>query len=83
MTFGDKSIYSDTLHWSDILLNSELVTELDLISDFDINTRFKVVFIFAYNILSHLGLAFVLMLTTFSSLLVMFPDFEFQTSLGT
>ena len=30
MTFWDKTIYSDTLHWSDISLNCDLVTELDL-----------------------------------------------------
>ena len=34
-------------------------------------------------VLSHLGLAFVLMLRPFSPELVMFSDFEFWTSLGT
>ena len=37
----------------------------------------------AHLVLSHLGLAFFLILRPFSPELVMFPDFEFWTSLGT
>ena len=36
-----------------------------------------------HMVLSHLGLAFVLMLSPFSPELVMFPDLEFRSSLGT
>ena len=71
---------------------------MGLITDFDLITQFREVSIEHYNgcgqqtedvyysghlVLSHLGLAFVLMLIPFSPELVLFSDFEFRTSLET
>ena len=41
LTFWDKAIYSDTLHWSDISFNRDLLTEPNLIADFEIINRLK------------------------------------------
>ena len=75
------TFYSDT-HWSDISLNRDLVTELDLITVFDVITTFATGSAskqwtitppdsWSYPILE---LAFVLMLRTFFSELVMSTD---------
>ena len=68
MTFWHMTIYSDTLNWSDIILICELITKLDAYSS-------------GHLVLSHFGLAFVLILRPFSPEHV--TDFEFRTSLGT
>ena len=81
MTIWDMVIYSDTLNWSNITLMFEPITELDLITNFDLITKFLEVSMIehcngcgqptedAYTsghlVLSHLGLAFVLMLRPF------------------
>ena len=94
--FLDMTIYSDTLptvisHFT----KSWTVTELDRITDFDLVTKFREFSIehlqrmrlanwgrsSGHLVLSHLGLALVIMLRWFSPELVMFPDFEFRTSL--
>ena len=83
MTFCSMCICSDTLHWSDMTLTSNLVTQLDIITDFDLTTNSEKVsiehlqrvqhanrghFIFHHLMLSHLGLACVLMLRPVSPL---------------
>ena len=40
MTFWDKTIRIDTLHWSAITSICALITELVLITDFDLITKF-------------------------------------------
>ena len=88
-----------TLHWSDISLKRALVTELVLITDFDRITKLRENSIkhFATGAASKqriltppdtwscsiLGLAFVLVLRPFSPKLVMSPDFEYRTLIGT
>ena len=97
MTLLDMTIHSDTLHWSEISLNRDLITELCLITDFDLITKFWEVSIEylqwvrpsnrGYLLLQTPGPVpfgtFFLMLRPFSPELVMFPDFEFRTTLGT
>ena len=75
---------------SDISLNRDLVTELDLIIVFDVITLFREVcgkptedaYSSGHLVLSHMGLAFVLMLRPFLHLSCL-RTFEFRTSLGT
>ena len=89
MTLWDVVIYSDTLNWSIITPIFEPNTELDLITNFDLITKFREVSIEHCNgcgqptedayssghlVLSHLGLAFVLMLRPFFPELVMSTD---------
>ena len=84
LTFWDITIYSDTLNRPDLTHLCELITELNLITDFDLITKFREVFSGgeptedAYSsghlVLSHLGLALVLMLRPFSPYLVMSTD---------
>ena len=98
MTFWNMTIYSDTFNWSNITPICELITELFLITDFDLITKFREVSIEhcnrcglptedayspGYLVLSHSGLAFVLMLRQISPEFVMFQDITFRTSLGT
>ena len=82
------TIYNDTLNWSDITPICELITELDFITDFDLITKFwRFPFYIAtgaasqqrtltppHLVLSHLGLAFVLMLRPFFPELVLSTD---------
>ena len=89
MTFLDMVIYSDTLNWSNITPIFEPITELDLITNFELITKFREVSIEHCNwcglptddayssghlLLSHLGLAFILMLRPFCRKLVMSTD---------
>ena len=98
MAFWDMTIYSDNRNGSDIAPICDLINELDLITDFDLITKFwevsiehcngcrqptEDIFSSGHLVLSHLELAFVLMLRPLSPELVMFPDFEFRTSPGT
>ena len=98
ITFWDMAIYSDTLNWSDITPICEPNTELDLITDliyYQISGGFhrtlervwlanRGCLLLRNLVLSHLGLAFVLMLRPFFPEFVMSTDlFEFRTSLGT
>ena len=93
MTFWDMVIYSDTLNWSNITPIFEPITELDLITNFDHITKFRevsiehcngcgkpteVAYSYGHLVLSHLGLAFVLMLRPFFPELVMSTDFWFS-----
>ena len=95
----DGILGHDTLIWSDITPICELITELDLITDFDLITKFREASIEHCNgcdkptedayfsghlVLSHLGLAFVLMLRPFFPELVMSTDllsFEYPSVL--
>ena len=88
ITLWDMTIYNDTFNWSDITTICELITELHFITDFDLITKFrrfpKNIATDAASqqrtltpsdiILSHFGLAFVLMLRPFFPELVMSTD---------
>ena len=87
-------LYIDTLNWADITPTWDLITALDFFTDFDLITTFREVSI--ENLLrvrlANRGrlllptpgfVPFVPMLRPFSPELIMFPDFEFRSSLGT
>ena len=85
-------IWCDTLHWSDVSINRDLVAELDLITKFrEVSLQHlqrvwlanRTLTPLGHLVLSHLGLASVLIQRPFSPELAIFPDFEFQTSIGT
>ena len=83
VAFWGMILCSDSLHWSDITLTHDFVTKLDCITEFHFIIGFqRTIATGAASIanrgnllLSHLGIACVLMLRQVSPELVIFPDF--------